>query len=168
VLCQGNICRSPFAEVVLQAALPAGMEVRSAGFSNPGRCAPADAISVARRWGFDLSRHSSRLVTAGLVRAASLIVVMEPEQARELADRFDVPAARILVLGDLDPDPIESRAITDPILQSRDVFIDAYDRIERCASILGRLLCRAAARQRAQRVETATSLLRESPPEFAS
>src|SRR6185436_11365862 len=104
VMCQGNICRSPFAEVVLQAAVPIGMEVRSAGFTSPGRCAPPDAISVARRWGFDLSRHSSRLVTAGLVRAASLIVVMEPEQARELTDRFDVPAARIVVLGDLDPD----------------------------------------------------------------
>jgi protein-tyrosine phosphatase len=169
VLCQGNLCRSPFAEAVLQAALPAGTEVRSAGFSVPGRSAPPDAISAARRWGYDLSRHSSRLVTAGLVRAASLIVVMEPEQARELADRFGVPAGQVLVLGDLDPDPIDIRSVTDPMLKPRDVFIDAYDRIERCAAVLGRLLRRAAARQPAQRVEAGpTSLLRESPPEFAS
>lgn len=144
VLCHGNMCRSPFAEAVLRSSLPAGMEVRSAGFVAPGRCAPPDAISAARRFGLDLSRHCSRLVTAGLVRASGLIVVMDPAQARELTSRYGARDAHILVLGDLDPLPIESRAIADPIMRSRDVFIDCFDRVERCAREMTRALHRAA------------------------
>ena len=143
VVCQGNVCRSPFAEAVLKASLPQGMEVRSAGFVSPGRCAPPDAVSVARRFGFDLTMHSSRRLTAGLVQAAGLIVVMNTQQARDLIDRF-APTGQILVLGDLDSFPIEERGIPDPVKQSREFFVDCYDRIDRCARELGRVLHRAA------------------------
>jgi protein-tyrosine phosphatase len=144
VICQGNVCRSPFAEAVLRASLPPGMEVRSAGFIAPGRCAPPDAVSVARRFGIDLTKHCSRRITVGLVQAAGLIVVMDAQQARELIDRFGAPLGRILVLGDLDPFPIEERGLQDPINQPRDAFVDCYDRIDRCARELGRVLHRAA------------------------
>jgi protein-tyrosine phosphatase len=144
VVCQGNICRSPFAEAVLQVSLPAGMEIRSAGLVAPGRCAPPDAISAARRFGFDLSKHTSRLVNSGLVRAAGLILVMDPEQGRELVDRFGADRNRIMILGDLDSLPIDARTIPDPVHQSRDFFIECYERIDRCARELGRTLHRAA------------------------
>ncbi len=144
VVCQGNLCRSPFAEVVLRAALPADMEVRSAGFVSPGRCPPPSAVSAARRFGFDLGRHASRTLTAGLVRSASLIVVMEPSQAREIIERFGADPDRVLMLGDLDPIAIDTREIADPVQQSRDFFIDCYDRVDRCAREIGRTLHRAA------------------------
>jgi protein-tyrosine phosphatase len=144
VICQGNVCRSPFAEAVLRASVPQVMEVRSAGFVSPGRCAPPDAVSVARRFGFDLTRHCSRRLTVGLVQAAGLIVVMDVQQARELMDRFGAPARCILVLGDLDSFPIEERRIPDPINEPREFFVDCYDRIDRCARELGRVLHRAA------------------------
>ena len=148
VVCHGNICRSPFAEAVLRAALPSNIEVRSAGFIAPGRCPPPFAVSSARRFGFDLARHSSRLLTRGLVRAASLVIVMDPEQAREVIDRFGATPARVLVLSDLDPLPIDNRGIADPVSQSRDFFIDCYDQIDRCGREMSRILYRCA-RQRA-------------------
>jgi protein-tyrosine-phosphatase len=80
----------------------------------------------------------------GLVQAAGLIVVMDTQQARELVDRFGTPLSRILVLGDLDSFPIEERGIPDPINQSREAFVDCYDRLDRCARELGRVLHRAA------------------------
>jgi hypothetical protein len=84
------------------------------------------------------------MVTGGLVRASGLIVVMEAEQAREVIERFGLSPANVLVLGDLDSLPVESRAIPDPIRQPRDFYIDCYDRIDRCARELGRVLHRAA------------------------
>ena len=142
IICHGNICRSPFAEAVLRLMLPPGFTVQSAGFIAPGRSAPPDGIGAARRFGIDLSRHCSQLVTRELVQASGLLVVMDPVQARDLVERFDASPDRIVVLGDLDPVGIDTRTITDPILKSRDVYVDCYDRIDRCARELGRILRR--------------------------
>src|SRR5262244_3858203 len=60
VICHGNICRSPFAEVFLKRLLDAsGTEVTSAGFIGPGRTPPQEAIGEAARRGEDLSSHRS-------------------------------------------------------------------------------------------------------------
>jgi protein-tyrosine phosphatase len=142
VVCHGNICRSPFAEAVLKLALPPDFTVQSAGFIAPGRSAPPDGIGAARRFGIDLSRHCSQLVTAELVRWAGLIVVMEPGQAGNLIEHFGASSSQIVALGDLDSVGIETRVITDPILKPRDVYVECYDRIDRCARELGRVLRR--------------------------
>ncbi|MBI4500754.1 MAG: hypothetical protein HY700_06285 [Gemmatimonadetes bacterium] len=142
VVCHGNICRSPFAEVVLRSALPKEFTVQSAGFIAPGRTPPPDAIGAARRFGIDLSRHCSQLVTADLVRNASLIVVMEHVQARQVTERFGAAPGRVVILGDLDPVGVDCRTIPDPILKPRDVYVDCYDRIDRCVRALVRELRR--------------------------
>jgi protein-tyrosine-phosphatase len=141
VVCHGNICRSPFAAALLEQALgPVGIGVHSAGFLGPGRPSPHEAVAVAARRSVDLSRHRSRLLTADLVGSADLIVVMDAAQRRQVCDRFGRAPRDVILLGDLDPAPIETRPIRDPVDQGAEVFEASYARIERCAGELAQTL----------------------------
>ncbi len=133
VVCHGNICRSPMAAELLGRDLaPFGIAVQSGGFIGFNHPAPAAAVAAAERHSVDLSAHRSHLVTADLVRAADLIVVMDPTQRRLICERFGRLPSDVLVLGDLDPAPVDGRTIRDPVDQSREVFDQVYERIARC------------------------------------
>lgn len=135
-MCYGNICRSPFAEYVFRREMQHVQEglfnTVSAGFIGPNRRSPPEALAAAQRTGIDLSEHRSRLVTAELARASALVVVMSAEQARAIRRLSGPEPPTILVLGDLDPLPIDARTIRDPWSESADVFDASYARIERC------------------------------------
>jgi len=133
VLCHGNICRSPLAAALLARELtPLGIDVQSAGFIGFNRPAPAEAIAAAQSHGVDLTNHRSRPVTADVARAADLIVVMDVIQRRLVCERFGRLPRDVIVLGDLDPAAVETRAIHDPVDQSRQVFDEVYERVTRC------------------------------------
>jgi protein-tyrosine-phosphatase len=142
-LCHGNACRSPFAAALFAreaaAKIVPPIRVESAGLVAPGRPSPAAAIAAAARRGIDLSRHRSRLVTTKAIAGAQLVVVMSADQARVVrrVGRRDIPT---VVLGDLDPQPMEERTIVDPMGESDDVFDASYDRITRCIDLLIDLL----------------------------
>lgn len=143
VLCNGNIFRSPFAAAVLRRDLESGgnatVRVDSAGFAAHGRPSPPHAIAAAARRGIDLSGHSSHLVIADLARAADVIIVMEERQRRAVCERFGRAPRDVLLLGDLDPAPVTSRAIEDPVEQGAEVCDRVYGRIERCIRVLARV-----------------------------
>jgi protein-tyrosine phosphatase len=130
-LCLGNICRSPYAAEAFRRAGPAGIAVDSAGLIGPGRSSPEAAVSAAGRRGIELTAHRSKLLTGDLASRAALVVVMAPGQKRAVR-RLGVPGRRILVLGDLDPDPISTRTIPDPYDREPAVFDACYERIDRC------------------------------------
>lgn len=137
VICLGNICRSPYAEHRLTDELArAGLDdvrVVSAGFILPGRSSPEAARRVAARRGLDLENHRSRVVTPEMARAADVTLVMAPGQLRQLRQVAGAePGGPSIVLGDLDPSPIDRRTIVDPYDQSDDVFEAVYERIDRC------------------------------------
>ncbi len=144
VVCHGNICRSPYAAAVLsRAAVRNGVEsieVDSAGFIGPGRRPPAHARAVARQRGINLDAHLSKLVTAEIVAASDLIIVMDRRQRQAIKDRFEPPRDSVLLLGDLDPEPIRHRTVLDPINQSEDVFRSVYSRVDRCVNALADVL----------------------------
>jgi protein-tyrosine-phosphatase len=143
VVCHGNICRSPFAAAVLRRALTGtGIAVASAGFVGPGRRPPADAVSVAARRGVDLSAHRSQLLDAATVRGAGLVVVMEADQRRAICDRFGLRPRDVVVLGDFDPAPIETRTVRDPLNAPPAVFEAVYARIDACTGGLADALRR--------------------------
>jgi protein-tyrosine phosphatase len=135
VICYGNVCRSPYLETVLRAALP-GVRVHSAGFVGAGRAVPEHAAAVAADRGHDMSAHRSRLVSHEMVAAADLVLVMDEHQANELALRYQASAARLLVAGDLDPAPLGLRKVDDPWGKPRAAFEASYTRLERCAEAL--------------------------------
>jgi protein-tyrosine phosphatase len=139
-ICLGNINRSPYSAGAFAREMRArrigGVVVRSAGFIGPGRPAQAQTRELAGRNGFDLASHRSRGIDRNEVRSAGLVVVMAPEQRRRLCRMTGRPKADVVVLGDLDPEPIRRRAIQDPYGHSHEVFERVYRRIEGCGSAL--------------------------------
>jgi len=136
VVCHGNICRSPYAAALLDRELTqsaqSAIRVESAGFVGWGRPCPPMAVEVAAARGLDLSKYRSNRLTPPGVSVADLIVVMDRLQARALRRVFDRDVRDVLILGDLDPEPIETRHIQDPFEQSKEVFERCYSRIDRC------------------------------------
>jgi protein-tyrosine phosphatase len=108
------------------------VRIASAGFIGAGRPCPDVAVDVAATRGLDLSGHRSQLLASADVHAADLIVVMDQTQRRALSAMFGRGSRDVLILGDLDPEPIETRAIQDPAEQSKEVCEQSYSRIERC------------------------------------
>ncbi len=148
LICHGNVCRSPYAATALRQRLEkrgVRVQVESAGFIGPNRPAPADALAAALERGTDLAGHRSQLVSRALLDAADLIVVMNTAQRDAIMVRRRGIPRQVLVLGDLDPEPITMREIIDPWGKSRATFDACYDRIDRCLEELVRSLGRQAA-----------------------
>jgi len=85
LLCTGNVCRSPMAAALLTnklRTLGAAVRVRSAGLFTQGYPALPDAVSAMAAYGFDLSAHRSRTVTADDLAYATLVVGMAREHVR--------------------------------------------------------------------------------------
>ena len=92
MVCVGNICRSPIAEVYLQHFQPQ-LNVFSSGLDAlVGK--PADPISVQlmSERDIDLSKHCAQQINSVLVSAADLILVMEKSHIHAVQSKF--PAAR--------------------------------------------------------------------------
>jgi protein-tyrosine phosphatase len=140
VVCYGNLCRSPYAAGRLRKQLPTALasniRVDSAGFFGPNRPPPAEAVTVAGAHGVDLSQHRSQLLGPREAAAADLILVMEPAQQDRVCGNFGRWRGDVVVLGDLDPEPITGRAILDPVEQPVSVFEESYARIDRCLRAL--------------------------------
>ena len=86
MVCTGNTCRSPLAEGILKASLPAGsrdrVDVSSAGTAAlDGAQATSMAREVAARHGIDLSGHRSAALSRAEVGSADLILAMAREHA---------------------------------------------------------------------------------------
>lgn len=137
-VCHGNICRSPYAHHALAARIADagadGPHVESSGFLDGGRPVAPEAISAARARGVDLSEHVSRQLTAGAVTWADVVFVMDSAQRRALGAYG--AGMVVLLLGDFDPQDIETRRIPDPVDQAREVFGACYDRIDRCVGVV--------------------------------
>jgi protein-tyrosine phosphatase len=139
-VCYGNICRSPYAAATFLRLLPPPWReetrVQSAGFIGPGRGSPPEAVKVAAARGLDLTAHRSELITPERAAGAALIVVMDRAQQRAVCARYGKSPREVLILGDLDPQPIETRPIQDPWDQPAAVFEECYSRIDRCLRVL--------------------------------
>lgn len=166
-VCHGNICRSPYAAVAFVHRLPAELrdrvQVASAGFVGPERPSPLEALAVASERGLDLREHRSQLLTLDSVLNTHLIVVMEPVQQSVICGGYGRHAHHVLVLGDLDPEPIETRTIVDPFSRGRGTFELSYSRIDRCLAELVRALTAGAA-TRESGVSDANAAI-HSPPQ---
>ena len=114
VLCEGNHCRSPLAEALLQEALGPTVEVSSAGLGAlVGYPAHPEAQQIMREQGLDIAGHRGRQFTPAAALHADLILVMDKAQ-KEACDRL-APSARgrIFLLGHWLPP--EEQEIPDPI-----------------------------------------------------
>lgn len=130
VLCLGNVCRSPMAEVLLRARLgeqAPGIAVRSAGLQAPvGEPAAADALAIAAAHGLDIAGHRSRQLDPEMLRWAELVLVMEKAQREALIAADPSVSGKVFLLGHWSGEEID-----DPYLLGREAFEVAFDAIER-------------------------------------
>ena len=128
VMCYGNICRSPFAEAVLDRTT--NKVVTSAGtYLKAGRKSPAEAVEAAAALGIELTNHCSQVVTEEELKLIDLIIVFD--RANWLAIRSMCPEVmqRVAYLGAADPnEPLE---VQDPFGHGIEEFHECYRRVQR-------------------------------------
>lgn len=141
-VCQGNICRSPFAEAALRAKLrpEAGLvSVDSYGMlPRPGRPTPDFGIAAAAASGVDLRLHRSTHLTRAAADSATAIFIFDDINHRAIFDRYPGLHTPVLYLGDLAPSPIAS--IADPIDGAPEMYAAIYDKIGAAVDELAKTL----------------------------
>ena len=104
-VCQGNICRSPFAEHALRAAWrgrPEAPAVASCGvLPRAGRSTPDLGIRAAATQEIDLRPHRSRYLGQAEAEGAALLVVFDERNLRSLRALYPGLATPLIKLGAL-------------------------------------------------------------------
>ena len=138
-VCQGNICRSPFAAALLRARLGAesAVTVESAGMiPHPGRPTPPFGLQAAAGFGMDLSEHRSVWLTRTMAEAASLLVGFDEVNRASVLDRYPDLRAPMVLLSDL----LDGQDIADPVDGGLTEFQRCYQRIAEGVANLAGLL----------------------------
>jgi protein-tyrosine-phosphatase len=116
-VCTANICRSPMASAMFERLvenrrLPGAWVVASAGtWARDGIRASANGVELMGVWGMDISKHRSRVVNAGLLGKADLILTMESSHKEAILAEFDKTAGKVFMLSEITG---EARDIRDP------------------------------------------------------
>lgn len=126
VLCEGNHCRSPIAEILLKASLGDAVQVESAGLGAlVGSPADPEAQRLMTGLGLDLSGHRGRQVTAAMLLAADLVLVMDRRQKDWCEELAPSTRGRVFLLGHwLSP---QEQEIQDPFRQGPVAMQKALD-----------------------------------------
>ncbi len=145
VLCQGNVCRSPYAEAKLREALGDPEErrvrVRSAGLlTTPGKPAHPTGSEVARRRRVDLTQHRTRDADPERLFAAHVLLIMDPSHRRRVA-AID-PSLLRKTMFFCAPAVAEGvpLVVPDPYGLPTEVFEACFDQLDRAAAVLAREL----------------------------
>jgi len=103
IVCSGNICRSPLAAALFVSLLPE-CEVRSAGTLTKkselvGAKADQTMQSIAKEFGFNLTQHSAKQLTADDCAWSDIILVMEPEHINKINEVCPRSRGKTFLLG---------------------------------------------------------------------
>jgi len=129
LICTGNTCRSPMAEIIARKILAErlgcgpeeledrGITVQSAGLSAmQGGGAACEAIDAMTEIGLDLSAHESRPLNDRLIRFADVIWTMTRMHRQSVLARWPEAAPRTELLA------VDQTDIPDPIGGSQEVY----------------------------------------------
>ncbi|MES0372124.1 MAG: hypothetical protein ABUK11_07565 [Mariprofundaceae bacterium] len=129
MICAGNLCRSPFAEVYMRKRFEeAGVEAEcfSRGLlAFPGRKVPEMALKVAQEFDVDLSKHVSQTLLAPDLDRAAMVMVMELEQRQHLSKMRPAHIGKVMMLSQ----PGGGAKISDPMGRSEQTFHRVYSEI---------------------------------------
>lgn len=132
-LCQGNICRSPFAAGLLRERVDGrDFEILSAGLLPwSDRPSPDEALAEARKYGVELARHRSRYADDDLVRACDAVIAFDRQNLDRLRRRGFANAMLLAVLAG-----VGAPEILDPFGGGALAFDAAYAEIDRAIAAL--------------------------------
>lgn len=137
VVCTGNICRSPVGERALTALCP-HLAVSSAGIGAlVGKGVDKDAAAVATAHGVNVERHAARQITAEILAAHDLVLVMGPEHRKYIRENFPQASGKTMMFDKWERD----EGIEDPYRQSIEfhelVFAEIVNSAQSWAKRLG-------------------------------
>jgi protein-tyrosine-phosphatase len=142
-VCTANRFRSPlaaalFTNVLKEKGVAGDWHVGSAGtWAIPRQPTIPRVLSVARRFGIDLSAHSSKIVSQRLLSEYDLILVMQSSHREALLTEFPELQNRLFLLSDVVehrsydiPDSMQSeKGILDVLTTLQDLLARGWDRI---------------------------------------
>ena len=153
VVCLGNICRSPIAEVVLserleRAGLAGRVSVASAGTGDWHVGNPMDrrAAAVLTAHGYDASRHRAQQFDASWLDESDLILAMDQSNQEEIGRIAPGDPDRVRMFRDFDPRAGDhDRDVPDPYYGGEEGFDTVLAVVERTAAGIVRALQAAPA-----------------------
>ncbi len=133
LVCTGNICRSPLAEVLLRRELAerneSGITVLSAGTGAwEGAPASEGALLVALEHGLDLSGHRAKLLTRALVSETDLVFTMARHHRARVQELGG--EGRVYVLGEYAGRLGPEAEVGDPFGGDIDLYRETYVELE--------------------------------------
>jgi protein-tyrosine phosphatase len=142
VVCLGNICRSPIADVVLnkrvrEAGLDDAVEVISAGTGDWHVGEPMDrrAAALLTAEGYDARRHRAQQVTASWLGELDLLLAMDRANLRDLRSLGPVEEGRVRLFRDFDPEE-PGGEVPDPYYGGESGFQEVLAMVERTSVVL--------------------------------
>ena len=124
VVCTGNICRSPMAEIMLRQKLQKlnldHIEVESAGtFAMEGWGAQPEVDEVLKENGYQTEKHTARQITKEMIEAADLVLTATTDHRSEVvqkhvrANRYTFTIGEFAALADFITHPDETEFHTE-------------------------------------------------------
>ena len=138
-VCQGNVCRSAFAEYYLRSiASNSAILVQSCGLNvHHVGPSPVLAIEVGRAFGVDLNPHLSKSYTDCDLAKAGLIIPMEYSQYLQLLALLPTYKEKILLLKNFAAWPQRLACnIYDPYGLGKEEFADCFSQIQAAVDCL--------------------------------
>jgi len=146
VVCLGNICRSPMAEVILRDELAATglagkVEVDSAGTGDwhLGEAMDPGARAELSRRGYDGSGHEARQIQPSWLANYDLILAMDRgnlASLRQMAAGDSELAGRIRLMRSFDPAAAAQAEVPDPYHGGPEEYAQVFDMVEPAARSL--------------------------------
>jgi len=126
MVCIGNICRSPIAEVLLQHQQPQ-LNVFSSGLSAlVGKPADPKSIDLMTAKGIDLNNHCAQQINSVLVSASDLILTMEQKHVDAIQSKFPEARGKVHLICKWN----DNQEIPDPYKKDEKAFASAASLIE--------------------------------------
>jgi protein-tyrosine phosphatase len=139
VVCLGNICRSPMADVVLEQRLQeAGLDVDvvSAGTAGYHIGTPMDrrAAAALKAAGYDPSRHRAKQFTSDWFDDCDLVLAMDDDNHADLIRLAGPHADKLRMFRSFDP--AGPGDVPDPYYGGEEGFRDVLAMVERTADAI--------------------------------
>ena len=139
MVCLGNICRSPLAEGILRSKVDSNLvtvdSARTAGYHIGSKPDPR-SVSVAHKYGIDITDQRCRLFTRRDFHDFDLIYAMDRNNFRDIVAMADEPEQRQKVKLLLEEVKLDYREVPDPYYGGEQGFEMVFEMISAACDVI--------------------------------